>query len=150
MKARREVDGSGFRLFEGEREIGYIRGKVVGFVGFVSADEAALAGRVAHMALANRRGTERPWSPSLPADHLLVTEGGSRHVVAPSGILATLRPPAAGSPGGEGWGVELELLPRERYDIFALARARAMWAGILGIGVAGRMRQFSEAAPLTA
>ena len=45
---------------------------------------------------------------------------------------------------------ELELLPRERYDVFALARARAMWAAILGIGVAGRMRQFSEAVPVLA
>ena len=149
MRARREFDESGYRLFEGEREIGYILDKVVGFVGFVNAEEAAFAGRVAHLALANRRGTERPWTPSLPADHILVTEGGSRHVVAPSGILATLRPPAGGLPDGE-WGVELELLPRERYDVFALARARAMWAAILGIGVAGRMRQFSETVPLSA
>lgn len=150
MKARREIGGTGFRLFEGEREVGFIRGGTVGFVGFVNADEAAFAGRVAHLALASRRGTERPWTPSLPADHFLVTERHRQHVVAPSGILATLRPPALGSPGEEDWGVELQLLPHEQYDILAIARARAMWTGLLGIGVAGRMRQFSETAPLPA
>lgn len=150
MKARRESGETGFRLFEGEREIGFIRDGRVGFTGFVSAADAAYAGRVAHLALAIRRGTETPWTPSLPADHVLVMEGGREHVVARSGILATLLPPVAGLAGVEDWGVELQLLPQEQYDILAIARARAMWTGMLGSGVAGRMRQFNEAAPMTA
>ena len=141
MKARREIGGTAFRLFLGEREIGFIRGGTVGFVGFMSADDAAFAGKVAHRTLASRRDPTRPWMPILP-DHFLVIEGDRQHVVAPSGILATLRPPASDFPGDEDWGVEFELLPEERPDVIAVARARAMWTALLGSGAAGRMRQF--------
>src|SRR5688572_28843523 len=97
MKARREIGGTAYRLFEGDREIGFIRGGTVGFTGFVNAEEAALAGRVAHLALVARRNKQRPWTPSLPPDHRILTDqDGRRLVVAPEGILATLTPPPAG------------------------------------------------------
>src|SRR5688500_20363422 len=96
MKARREIGGTAYRLFEGDREIGFIRGGTVGFTGFVNTEEAALAGRVAHLALVARRNKQRPWTPSLPPDHRILTEqGGRRLVVGPEGILATLTPPSA-------------------------------------------------------
>lgn len=142
MKARRDIGGMAFRLFQGRREIGFIRDGTVGFVGFRSADEAAFAGKVAYRALASRRDPKRPWPPILP-DHVLVPEGDRQYLVVPSGRLATLRPPPSGFPGGEGWGVELELLAEERPDVFAVARARVMWTALLGSGAAGRMRQFN-------
>lgn len=141
MKARREIGGMAFRLFQGKREIGFIRDGTVGFVGFRSADDAAFAGKVAHRTLASRRDPKWPWLPIRP-DHVLVPEDDRQYLVVPSGILATLRPPPSGFPGGEGWGVEFELLPEERPDVFAIARARAMWTALLGSGAAGRMRQF--------
>ena len=150
MKAQREIGGTSYRLFEGNREIGFIRGGTVGFTGFVNAEEAALAGRVAHLALAARRNKPRPWTPSLPPDHRIVTDqGGHQLVVAPEGILATLTPPPAGKQDG-GWSVQLELLPGERFEVLTIARARAMWTSLLGFGIAGRMRQFSEMSPVPA
>jgi hypothetical protein len=148
MKARREIGETAFRLFQGKREIGFIRDRTVGFVGFVNAEEAAYAGLVAHQALVNWRDPKRTWMPILLADHFLITEGDRQHVADLSGILATLRPPTSGFPEDEDWGVELELLPEEQPDVFALARARVMWTALLGSGVAGRMRQFGAAAPL--
>lgn len=142
MRARREIGETAFRLFQGQREIGFIRGETVGFVGLMNADDAAFAGRVAHRTLASRRDPTRPWMPILAADPFLVAEGDRQHLADPSGILATLRPPASGPPGNEDWGVELELLPEEQPDVIAVARARAMWTALLGSGVAGRMRQF--------
>jgi hypothetical protein len=150
MKARRDIGGTAYRLFEGNREIGFIRGGTVGFSGFVNAEEAALAGRVAHLALAARRSKRRPWTPSLPADHRILTDqDGRRLVVAPEGILAALTPPPAGQPD-EGWSIDLELIPSERFEVLTIARARAMWTSLLGFGVAGRMRQFTEMSPVPA
>jgi hypothetical protein len=150
MKARRDIGGTAYRLFEGNREIGFIRGGTVGFSGFVNAEEAALAGRVAHLALAARRSKRRPWTPSLPADHrILVDQDGRRLVVAPEGILAALTPPPAGQPD-EGWSIDLELIPSERFEVLTIARARAMWTSLLGFGIAGRMRQFTEMSPVPA
>lgn len=142
MKARREAEGTGHRLFHNDREIGFIRGETVGFTGFVNADDAALAGRVAHLALVRHREKQRAWGPTLPADHLILGHGARLHVVAASGILATLRPPSPLASGNEDWGVELELTPDERFDILAIARAREMWTAMLEIGVSARMRQF--------
>ena len=151
MKARREIVGTAYRLFEGNREIGFIRGGTVGFTGFVNAEEAALAGRVAHLALAARRTKRRPWTPSLPPDHrILSDQDGRRLVVAPEGILATLTPPPPEQQEEGGWSVELELIPSERFEVLTIARARAMWTSLLGFGIAGRMRQFTEMSPVPA
>ena len=143
MRARREIGEAAFRLFQGSREIGFIRGDRVGFVGFMDADEAVYAGRMAHQALVHRRDPGRPWM-GLPADHFLVTEGDEQHVAGPSGILATLRPPASGLPEEVGWGVDLELLREEQADVIAVSRARTVWTALLESGAAGRMRQFGE------
>lgn len=150
MKARREIGGTAYRLFEGNREIGFIRGGTVGFTGFGNAEEAALAGRVAHLALVARRNKQRPWTPSLPPDHRILTDlDGRRLVVAPEGILATLTPPPPGQQDG-GWSVELELIPSERFEVLTIARARAMWTSLLGFGIAGRMQQFTDGSPVPA
>ena len=146
MRARREIGETAFRLFQGGREIGFIRGGTVGFVGFMDADQAVYAGRMAHQALVHRRDPARPWMPGLPADHFLVTEDGEQHVADPAGIFATLRPPASGLPEEGGWGVDLELLREEQADVIALSRARTMWTALLESGAAGRMRQFREGA----
>jgi hypothetical protein len=146
MRARREIGETAFRLFQGGREIGFIRGGTVGFVGFMDADHAAYAGREAHQALLHRRDPARPWMPGRPATHFIVTEGGRQHVADPSGILATLRPPASGLVEEGVWGVDLELLPEEQADVIAVGRARSMWTALLASGAAGRMRQFREGA----
>ena len=144
MRARREIGEAAFRLFQGSQEIGFIRGGRVGFAGFMDADEAVYAGRMAHQALVHRRDPGRPWMPGLRADHFLLTEGDEQHVAGPSGILATLRPPASGLPEEVGWGVDLELLHEEQADVIAVSRARTVWTALLESGAAGRMRQFRE------
>ena len=141
MKARREVGGTGFQLFQGHREIGFVRHGTVGFVGFVSVDDAAFAAKVAHRALASRRDPTSAWMPILP-DYSLAAAGDRQLIVDQSGILATLCPHPTDIPAGQDWAVEFKLLPEERPDVFAVARARVMWAALLERGSAGRMRQF--------
>ena len=146
MRARRGTTGSGFRLFQDEQEIGYVNGTRVGFRGFATSAEAALAASAAHRGLARRRGELEPSQDSLQ-DFLVVERGPTQQVIARAAVLATLRPPdPQGSPVA-GWGFEVELLPEERLDIFATARARVMWREIRGAGIDRRMVQF-DAEPI--
>ena len=128
MKARRNIGESAYRLFEGDREIGFIRGGTVGFTGFVTAEEAALDPEPA-------LGSSHPHRP-----------GGTRGRGGPGGDS----PPPPGQQDEGGWTVELELMPGERFEVLTIARARAMWTSLLGFGIAGRMRQFTEMSPVPA
>jgi hypothetical protein len=141
MRARGGTNKSEFRLFQDEQEIGYIDGTTVGFRGFATSAEAALAASAAHRGLARRRGEQTPSQDSLQ-DFLVVERGLTQHVIARAAVLATLRPPdPEGSPVA-GWGFEIELLPEERLDIFATARARVMWRALRSTGIYRRMLQF--------
>ena len=55
MRARGVGSGSEFRLFQDEREIGWVDGTAVSIRGFETPDDAILAATVAHRALARRR-----------------------------------------------------------------------------------------------
>lgn len=142
MRARRGATSSEFRLFAGEREIGYINDTTVGFLGFASRTEAALAASVAHRGLARRRGRQvRP--ANVPDDFLVMEHGSTQHVIATAGVLATLRPPGSDATPVAGWGFEIELLPEERLGVFAVGRARVMWRALRATGIYRRMRQFN-------
>lgn len=125
MRARLSTTETEFRLFQDEQEIGYVDGTTVGFRGFASSAEAALAASVAYRSLARRRGEQEPSQDSL-LDSLVVEPDGS---------------PVA------GWGFEIELLPEERLDIFATARARLMWRALRSNGIDRRMLQFGGETP---
>jgi hypothetical protein len=72
-----------------------------------------------------------------------VERGPTQLVIARAAVLATLLPPdVEGSPVA-GWGFEIELLPEERLDIFATARARVMWRALRSTGIHRRMLQFA-------
>jgi hypothetical protein len=121
MRARRVGTGSEFRLFQDEKEIGRVDGTAVSFLGFATQDDAALAASAAYRALAQRwQDAERRHEP-----------------------LATLLPPAAEEASGS-WGFTIPLLPTERMEVFALARARVIWRALQGNGISRRMRQFAE------
>jgi hypothetical protein len=122
MRARRAGTGSEFRLFQDEQEIGRVDATAVSFRGFATREEAVLAASAAYHALAQRRAAaeeaERP--------------------------LATLLPPAPEESTAGGWGFQIALLPNERMEVFALARARIMWRALQGTGISRRMRQFAD------
>ena len=141
MRARRVGTGSGFRLFQGEHEIGRVNGTTVSFLGFATRDDAALAASVAHLALTRRRG-EKPQSATGHSEVLVMEHGSSQAVIAPAGVLATLLPPAAEGPEVGSWGFEIRLLPEEGVDVFAIARARVMWHALRNTGVYRRMQKF--------
>ncbi len=141
MRARRIGTGSEFRLFQDEREIGHVDGTTVSFQGFATRDDAALAASVAHRALTRRRG-EQPHPVDGPKDILVVDQGSTQAVIARAGVLARLLPPAPEDSEIGGWGFEIDLLPEERFEVFAIARARVIWRGLRGTGVYRRMRQF--------
>jgi hypothetical protein len=141
MRARRIAAGSGFRLLQDEQEIGYVDGTRVSFRGFATRDDAALAASVAHRALTRRRGEQRH-SVHDPKDILVVGQGSTQAVMARAGILARLLPPAPEDSEVGGWGFEIELLPEERVEVFAIARARVIWRALRGTGIDRRMHQF--------
>jgi hypothetical protein len=141
MRARRVATRSEFRLFQNDREIGYVDSTKARFQGFASRDDAALAASVAHRALARRRG-ERPHSMDEPKDFLVVDRGTTQVVIARTAVLATLLPPALEESESGGWGFEIELLPKERCEIFAVARARVIWRALRDTGIYRRMWQF--------
>ena len=122
MRARRVGTGSEFRLVQDEKDIGRVDGTSVRFLGFANHDDAAQAASAAYRALARRRpvvqGRDEAW--------------------------ATLLPPAGEDAATGGWGVEIALLPSERVEVFALARARIMWRALQGTGIPRRMRQFAD------
>jgi hypothetical protein len=122
MRARRVGNGSEFRLFQDEKEIGRVDATAVSFMGFVTRDDAALAATMAYRALARR------WQDAEARQESLVT------VLAPA--------PEEAATGG--WGFEIALLPGERVEVFALARARVIWRALQGTGISRRMRQFAD------
>ena len=141
MRARRVADGSEFRLFQDEQPIGYVDGTKVSYRGFATREEAALAASVAHRALTRRRG-EQPPSGDGSRDILVVDQGSGQAVIPRAGILAKLLPPATEDTEIAGWGFEIELLPEERFEVFAVARARVVWRALRSTGIDRWMRQF--------
>jgi hypothetical protein len=77
-----------------------------------------------------------------PKDILVVDQGSTQAVIARTGILARLLPPAPEDSEVGGWGFEIGLLPEERFEVFAIARARVMWRALRGTGIDRRMHQF--------
>lgn len=122
MRARRVGTGSEFRLVQDEKEIGRVDGTAVSFLGFATHDDAAKAASAAYRALAQRR----------------------QFVDGRDEALATLLPPAHEDSATGGWGFEIALLPSERVEVFALARARVIWRALQGTGISRRMRQFAD------
>ncbi len=122
MRARRVGTGSEYHLVQDEQEIGWVNSTAVGFRGFATRDEAARAASAAYHALGQRR------TAALEAER----------------PLATLLPPAPEESTAGDWGFQIELLPNERMEVFALARARIMWRALQGTGISRHMRQFAD------
>jgi hypothetical protein len=120
MRARRVATGSEFRLFQDEQAIGYVDGTSVSFRGLETPDDAALAASAAQHALARRR-EQQPGTADV----------------------ATLLRPSPDESAIGGWGFKIALLPSERVEVFALARARVIWQALQGAGISRRMRQFA-------
>ncbi len=145
MRIRTAESGEGSVLYVGERRIGYLRGDVVGFIGFGTDDEAARAACIAYRALVRRRaGTA---AASAPEEYLFGHTEEGQFVIAQSGVLARLIPPDVVT-GEESWGFEIALRPDESIEIFAMARARLMWNALRSSGLGRRMAQFAGTARL--
>lgn len=120
----------GVPLFQDERAIGSVAGTAVSFRGFATSDDAMLAASVAHRALAQRRAKQL---------------GSERGTDAPTmDHESTLLAPASEPAEMGGWGFEIALLPTERGEVFALARARVIWRALQGTGISRRMEQFTH------
>jgi hypothetical protein len=136
-----------FRLFQGDAEIGHIRDGAVGFQGFGSQADAAEAARIAAHALEQRRA-RATWMADAPEEFLVWERDDGMYVVARSGLLARLTLPDSAAES-LGWGFEVRLLPEERVNLFAMARARTMWHALRWSGLCRRMRQL-DLTPATA
>jgi hypothetical protein len=143
MRARRISTGSAFRLFEEEREIGYVDHIKMRFHGFATREEAALAASMAHRALTRRRGEQESLA-DRPGDVYIMEQGSTLAVVARAGVLATLLPAQEKEAEAHGWGFEIPLLPEEQFEIFSVARARVIWRALRDARVHQRMRQFAR------
>jgi len=131
-----------YRLFDGDRAIGYIREDAVGFRGFDSQAQAAEAAYIAHRALAQRRA-KALWVPDAPEEFLVWDHDDGQYVIARSGLLARLTPPVPDAEPG-GWGFDVSLRPEERVSVFAMSRARTMWQALRWTGLSRGMSQFRE------
>ena len=140
MRARRVDQSSDFRLLQNEREIGSVSSNAVRFHGFATRGDVMAAASVAHRSLARRRKAAAHLNGD-PSDVLILNDESTEFVVARSGILARLLPPSSENPSA-GWGFEVELLPTEGLEIFALARARLMWRRLQRSPLNQRMLQF--------
>jgi len=141
MRARRVGKGSEFRLFQNEQEIGSVNSRTIRFNGFATREDAAAAAALARRALARRRKAVAYRSVDT-GDALVMSQGTTEFVVARSGILARLLPPSSEESPEQGWGFEVELLPGESFEIFAVSRARVMWRALQGTPLRQRMLQF--------
>jgi hypothetical protein len=74
-------------------------------------------------------------------DILVVHQGSTEAVISRSAVQATLLPPTA-QDVVSGWSFEIQLLLEERFEVFALARARVIWRALRGDGIYRLMRQF--------
>lgn len=136
--------GTEFRIFDDDREIGYIRDGAVGFAGFETMEDAAQAAQVVHRALEQRRARST-WGGGVLDGYYVWEHPDGPHVIARSGLLARLIPPAEDRPDS-AWGLEVPLLPEERGSVFAMSRARTMWNALQWSGIGRRMRHQPMAA----
>ena len=142
MRARRVGDRSEFRLFQNEREIGHVTGSAVRLHGFATRDDATAGATLASRALSRRRKAAAQRLIE-PGDVLVLSGQSAEFVVARTGILARLLPPSSGRPEA-GWGFEVQLLPGEAFEVFAVARARVVWRAIQRSSLRRRMLQFQQ------
>jgi hypothetical protein len=112
----------------------------VRFHGFATREDAAAAASVAHGSVARRRKAAAHPIEDL-GDVLILNQESTELVVARSGILARLSPPSSEN-AGSGWGFEIQLLPDEGFEVFAVARARSMWRRLRRSPFKQRMLQF--------
>jgi hypothetical protein len=99
-------------LSDGNRAVGWIRGRTIGFRGFATESEAGAAAWVAHGTVA-RRLSRATGSKPIPGDvePLAIGRLNGRDVILASGRpIATLLRPETGPPTGNGmFGFEIEL-----------------------------------------
>jgi hypothetical protein len=103
-----------FRLFHGEREVGWVDGRAVGFVGFDTDDDAVRAATVAYDALSAWVAKQRRTELTARRGRRLNTrtEGGERRLTLGDvsiGRLVSIVPADAAVPVR---GFELQLPPR--------------------------------------
>lgn len=125
-----------FRLYHGEREVGWVENRAVGFVGFASDDEAVRAATTAYDALSGwlARQRRQEAAPRRGRRLRVRSETGERQLMLGDVVIGTLvSGPADHAPEGTSHGFELLLPPRVGAALTvahiidqALARHRAL------------------------
>jgi hypothetical protein len=104
-----------FRLFHGEREVGWVEGRAIGFVGFDSEAAAVHAATVAYDALSSwlaRQSREHP-TPRRRRRLEIRVENGEQHLTLGGVSIGRLVPgPEVRIAAGALHGFELRLPPR--------------------------------------
>ncbi len=147
MVIQREHGSARHQLIEGDRNIGFIDGTVIGFHGFTSPSDASRAAWEAYRALEFKRKGRKPFSYG---QELRLELGKQQHITLDGiGAIARLIPPVDPVTPFDEWGFEMDLAvnaatgtPSALNEIFVTATARVMWRGIRGSGIYRRMRQF--------
>lgn len=128
-----------FRLFHGDREVGWVDGRTLGFVDWVSKAAGFRAAIVAYDALsvwlARQRRLDAPPRRGRPLR--VRTEGGERHLVLGSLVIGRLVSQAADASAGQH-GFELMLPPRIGA---ALTAAHVVDAALTGCGAFTRLER---------
>src|SRR5688500_15858299 len=112
---RRHVDEQhlpGLDLSDGDRAVGWIRGRAIGFRGFANEADARVAAWVAHGTAARRLARETNAGP-IPVDvaPLSFRRVNERELILASGqeIGTLFRPDAGSRSGSDSFGFEIEI-----------------------------------------
>jgi hypothetical protein len=148
MQIQGTAVGGRFAISDRGRDIGFIEGSRITFLGFVSPTDAAWAAWEADRSLELFRsgpppGVEGPGAVSLELgpQPAVVVEG--------RGVIARLVPPADPEAGFDEWGFTVDLMPDDEGsppispEVFLRSRARRMWRGVRRSGLHQRMRQYT-------
>jgi hypothetical protein len=124
-------------LMDGDRVVGWVSGRTVGFRGFADEHEAAHAAWVAYRTLARRVARRRGTRP-IPIDTVpvrLVWRDGREVILASGRAVATLiRPGAKSRSGAHSFGFEVEV-PAPANELRVRAKAHLMYRTLRRSGI---------------
>jgi hypothetical protein len=105
-------DSLAFDLLDGDRVVGWISGRAVGFRGFATEHEAAHAAWVAHRTIARQRARRHGGRPvPIDVEPLSLRQDADRAVILAGGrpVATLVRPDADSRSGPDSFGFEIEV-----------------------------------------
>lgn len=121
-----------------EREVGWVRGRSIGYTDFASEQAALRAAIVAHESMTRWSARQRGLRPDLPSRTALLRVGRADAITLGGATIGHLHRPASGRSDG-GYALEIQLPPNT-------SEGAAITAAVVVYNAIARWRADSEAA----